>query len=308
MHSRMIRAIRRWQPRRRGWWLGGAATVLLGLLLSARPASPAAGDPAAEARRQAVLRDVATSADSAWAALEARLQAARDPARQGAALVVDGSEAPEPALEAAADLLDAALSAADEAAIAERRLAGTLRSVRPDLVGLTPDPLPTAEQLAGIAGQLRSAAEAAGDFVQRRHAADETLARMRAALAAFARDDVSAALGQLDAASEARAVLLEWERPPPTLDLWLSTTGELIAAARAIADAALAGDPQAAEAAAESYAAAAENARRADVSLALSISETGAGLTATPLRRLADALAAIAAARAAVAPLQQGGS
>ena len=58
--------------------------------------------------------------------------------------------------------------------------------------------------------------------------------------------------------------------------------------------------------AARRYAAAAEDARRADVSLALSLSETGASLTATPLQRLARVLAAVEAARAAVASLVHG--
>jgi hypothetical protein len=39
------------------------------------------------------------------------------------------------------------------------------------------------------------------------------------------------------------------------------------------------------------------------VSLALTLSETGAGLTSTPLRRLADELAAISEARSFMAPL-----
>ena len=301
----MIRAISSRGGSRAGRMAGVAATVLLGLLLTARPASLAEADPSAEAGRQAVLRDVARSADQRLAELLAQLEAARDPARQGAALVVDGTDPPEPPLRDAATRLEAAGPAADYAAIANRRLVGALESVQPDLAGLLADPLPSAGDLISIAGQLRSAAEASTTFVARRHAAQQTLAGLQDALAALERDDVASALQALDAAERARFELQDWERPPPTLALWLSTTAELIDAARAIADATLAGDPEAARAAADAYAAAAENARRADISLALSLSETGAGLTSTPMRRLADALATTTAARAAVASLLQ---
>jgi hypothetical protein len=90
-----------------------------------------------------------------------------------------------------------------------------------------------------------------------------------------------------------------------TLPLWLETTRDLIRAADAIAAASQAGDEAAARAAARRYAAAAQEAHRADVSLALTLSETGSGLTSTPMRRLADELAAIARARAAMASLLQ---
>jgi hypothetical protein len=99
-------------------------------------------------------------------------------------------------------------------------------------------------------------------------------------------------------------MLAAWEPRPVTLPLWLRTTRQLIGAADDIARAAAEGDADAARRAARRYAAAAEDAHRADVSLALTLSEAGAGLTATPLRRLADQLAAIEDAEAAVAGLR----
>jgi len=79
----------------------------------------------------------------------------------------------------------------------------------------------------------------------------------------------------------------------------------MIDAALALVDASEAGDEAVARAAADAYASAAEEANKADISLALSLSETGSGLTAVPLQRLAEALAAVTAARAAAASLQQ---
>jgi hypothetical protein len=288
----------------RGRWVAVGATLLLGAVLAARPDSLAAGNPAAEAQRMAHLASVGAEADGAWAELETALEAVRDEGRQGAALIVEGSDPPQQQLLGAADRLANASALAAAAGVAERRLRGTLASARPDQAGLIPAGLPTPGDLASIASQLRSAAEAAGPFLERRHASEETLTELGIALAALDDDDLAAARQALDRADAARQVLVDWQQPPVTLALWLETTGRMIDAALALVDASEAGDAAAARAAADAYAAAAEDATRADVSLALSLSETGAGLTSVPLQRLAEALAAISEARAAAASLQ----
>lgn len=283
--------------------VGIAAAVGLGVVFAARPADPSLADRPGSLEREAYLQSAVRDADAAWTELQAQLAAARTPAREGAALIVDGDEAPEPSLEAAADLLDEAGVAAIEAGAAARRLRGILASVRPGSEAAVPQ-LPTAGDLASIASQLRAAADAADPFLERRHAATETLTALGSALAALADDDLDAAQRHLASAAAARQVLADWERPPRTLDLWLETTGAMIGAAQGIADAARAGDEAAARRAADDYAAAAADAQRADVSLGLSLSETGAGLTMTPLRRLADALAVVDEARAQAAGLR----
>ena len=73
---------------------------------------------------------------------------------------------------------------------------------------------------------------------------------------------------------------------------------------RAVAAATLAGDTIAERDAAARYEEAAKAARGADVSLALALSEGGAAVTATPLRRLTDGLAELATLREAIAPLE----
>lgn len=294
-HARMIGASR-------GRITGIAAALALGLLLAARPADPAQADPVARAEREAYLRDVAGDADAAWAELQAHLEDARAAARQGAALIVAGDQPPQAALEEAADGLDESEPAAVRARDIADRLRGVLASMRPGGEAAIPE-LPTTTDLASIATQLRAAAEAAAPFLERRHAAEEALRQLGQALAALEANALDAAERHLQSAAEARQVLVDWERPPATLDLWLETTGTMIDAARRIADAARAGDDAAARRAADDYAAAAADARRADVSLGLSLSETGGGLTSTPMQRLAEALATVAQARAQAAAL-----
>jgi hypothetical protein len=247
------------------------------------------------------MLDRAADADAALAALEAELGPARDAARDGASLIVAGETEPQPQLEEAAVLMEAAEPEARAALRALDRLRGTAAAVSP---GAVIPALAAPGELAGIAEQLRDAATAAGPFLERRLAAERTLERMADALAALRADDLATADRALDDARRARAVLAAWEPRPVTLPLWLQTTRQLIAAASDIARAAATGDPAAARAAARRYAAAAEEAHRADVSLALTLSETGSGLTATPLRRLADQLAALEDARVAVASLR----
>ncbi|HEX6127476.1 MAG TPA: hypothetical protein VF071_00485 [Candidatus Limnocylindria bacterium] len=285
--------------------VGVAVALLLGALLAARPADPAAADPAAQWARQQALVARAEEADAALLALQEALQAARDEARRGAALVLDGDDPPASSLTEAARLLDAAAPESAAAVAAMDRLRGTAAATR---AGISIPIVPEPGQLASIADQLRDSAGAVDPFVERRRAAQRTLQRLGSALAALEDNDPAAALAPLEEAREARAVLADWEPAPVTLDLWLETTDRMIVAADAIAEATLAGDAEGVREAAADYAAAAEEARRADVSLGLSLSEAGSALTATPMRRLADALAEVERARAVVASLLQTGS
>lgn len=297
----MIRAAGGRRTPSRGAWLGLGAVLLLGALLAARPASAADADPTREAARQRVLASRAEAAAQALSALEVHLAPARASAREGAARIVDGEVPPTAALLDAAARLEGATASASDAAAAVERLRGTAASVRPALV--LPSTPATAE-LIGIAAQLRDAAGAAEPFIERRWAAEQTLERLATALDALDNDDAEAALRLLASARRSLDELAAWDPAPVTLPLWLETTDRLIRAARGIAEAALAGDAEAARRAGRAYAAAAEEAHRADVSLALSLSETGSGLTATPLRRLAGALATVEAVGELVGSLE----
>lgn len=83
----------------------------------------------------------------------------------------------------------------------------------------------------------------------------------------------------------------------------MTTSRDLIAAAVDIAQATLADDSAALEAAARRYAAAAGRATGADNALAFTLSEEGSAISGTPLRRLAAAADEAADARLALQPL-----
>jgi hypothetical protein len=282
-----------------------AYAILLGALLAARAVDPTAADPAREWARQRSLVAQAQVAGQALEELEVAMGPARDAARRGAALVLEGDNPPEPVLDHAAELLEGAGAAASEALREMDRLRGMAAAARP---GVDVPIVPEQGQLASIAGQLRDAGDASVAFVERRQTARLTLLHLEDALAALDANDPRAALPALEAARQARDQMAEWDPAPVTLPLWLETTDRMISSARHMAEATLAGDGEGAREAAREYAAAAEEARRADVSLALSLSEAGSGLTASPLRRLAEALAEVERARALVASLVQSGA
>jgi len=299
-HRGMIRVQLGRATSRRALAVGILATLALGALLSARSADPALADPPRQALRLGHLDARARAASGALDDYVATLAAARDAGRRGMALVQAGDEPPAPALEAAASLVEAATPAAEAAESALSALGGVAAATG---AGVEIPMVAGAVELRGIAGQLRLAADAAGSFVARRQAAVHTLEHLESALAALDAGDPSAALDALAEARAARSRLAAWDPPPITLPIWLRTTERLIRAAEAVARAVIDGDAAAAERAARRYAAAAEEARRADVSLALTLSEAGDGLTATPMRRLATALAGVEAARGIVASL-----
>jgi hypothetical protein len=288
---------------RSGLLLGVLAAIALGAVLSQRPADAAASDPPRrEARRQA-LASVALAADAELERLEAALQEAIDRGRQASALTVAGEERPSPAYEVAASAVESAAAPASAAG----DVVAELRAVQAAAGGLGAE-VPvgaSAVDLLGIASQLREAAPAADEFVELRLASARTLSALDEALASLEAEEPDAALEALDAAADARTRVAGWEEPPAVLPVWLETTGRVIDAARDIARATLDGDLARAESAVAAYRMAIDGARQADVALALAISETGAGVAVTPLRRLADAAAATAAQRAAVASVLQ---
>lgn len=281
---------------RLGGYLG---VLLLGAMLAARPAGADAADPTIAAERLAVLRTAAGRADRDLEALIARLQMAIDAGRRGSALTVEGDRPPAREFAAAAD---AAATAAVKAIAARRSsssLDATLAAVAPSFGSLPDGPLAVALERIGL--QLNAAGQASGPFVLRRHAADDTLAALADALAALATDDANTALDALDRADAERAAVAAWEQPPSVLPYWLDTTGAMLAAARRIAEATIAGDRVAAARAGRAYQRAAEQAHRADTALALAMTESGAALASAPLRGLAEALSAANAQQEAVA-------
>jgi hypothetical protein len=282
---------------------GYLGVLLLGAVLAARPAAADQADPPTAAGRLAVLRAAADTADEGLDALIAQLQEAVDAGRRGSALTIAGNQAPAPDFEAAA----AAAARAADMAISVERIAvwlDTLLAAVAPTFGTLPDG-PGAVAVEAFGLQMTAAAQASGPFVARRHAADDTLAALADALAALNHDDATSALAALDRADAARAVVARWEEPPSVLPYWLDTTGGMLAAARRIADATIAGDEAAAARAGHAYRRAAEQAGRADTALALAMTESGAGLASVPLHGLADALAAAIAQRNAVAAVRQ---
>jgi hypothetical protein len=277
------------------------AVALLGAILAARPAG-GAGDPTIAAERAALLHQEAAEATSRVDALIDRLQAALDAGRRGSALVIDGDESPRAHLTEAAAGVDSASDEAALAAAAAARVDGIRAAVAPRRGALPPGP--SATLFPAISGQFAAAAEAADPFVARRQATDQTLAALGDGLAALEGDDPRGALADIDRADEALGAVRDWEDPPTVLPFWLDTTGELLSAARRIANASLAGDADAVARAAARFARAADDANRADTALAIAMAESGSSLAATPLQLLADALEAATAQRQALQAIQ----
>ena len=279
-----------------------AVILAVGLCLGLRAADPVSADPPAAAARAAQLARAAQSADAALRRLSELLEGTMQDARSGAALTVAGDDPPAPSLTAAAERLGAGTGIADQAQSANGLLVGIAAAIEP--AATLPRLSLNREALASIAEQLRAAADAATAFVERRHATDRVLQALAGVLAALKQDDPRSALGLVASTDASLGLIRAWPSPPVTLALWLTTTTELLAAVRAVAAATLAGDTIAERDAAARYEEAAKAARGADVSLALALSEGGAAVTATPLRRLTDGLAELATLREAIAPLE----
>jgi hypothetical protein len=290
------------RPRLGGWF----GVLLLGVLLAGRPAAADAADPPTAASRLAVLRVAAERADHALFALLSELRIAVDAGRRGSALTVEGDRPPATDFESAADAAARAAVLAIPAEQTTISLNGTLAGVAPSF-GNVPHG-PQAVTLERIGLQLTAAAQTSGPFVERRHAAADALAALADALAALGDDDATGALAALDRADAARATVADWPEPPSVLPYWLHTTGGMLGAARRIAQATIEDDPGAAAQGGRAYRRAAEQAHRADIALALAMTESGAALASGPLRGLADALAAVIAQREAVAAVMRIGA
>lgn len=215
-------------------------------------------------------------------------------------------EAPAPELMAAADLLAGASDEADAARRGLLVLGGVAAAIQP--AATVPSLSYGGTDLELIAAQLRSSAAAAALFVERRHATQAVVDALAAALAALERNDPSAALDSLATADEPFSVLDAWAERPPLLRYWMMISVDLLDAAGDIARATLSADAAGVKAAGERYAKAAEAARGADNALALSLSEEGAAISATPLRRLAAVADEVDEARSGLPQVLQPGS
>jgi hypothetical protein len=274
--------------------------LAVGIGFGLRSPDPAHADPAGALARTAALADAAEAADAALARLSAKLERARDHARRGAALTVSG-EAPAPELTAAADVLAGAGDEADGARRALLAVAGMAAAIHPDAA--VPSLTYGGADLEQLAAQLRSAADAATLFIERRHATQAVVDALAAALAALDRNDPVTALDELRAADAPLALLVEWTQRPPLLRYWMMISAELLDAAGDIARGTIADDPEAVEAAAARYAEAADAALGADNALAVTLSEAGAAVSVIPLQRLAALADEAVEARSALAPV-----
>jgi hypothetical protein len=280
--------------------------LMVGIGFGLRSAHPSLADPLLAAERARALAQAATQADDALVSLAAALAEAIDHARAGAALTVAGDQPPAPELTAAADLLQGESRRADAA----QRAVESLIEMAADIAPAWHVP---ALSLAGpdlllAASGLRTSADAAALFVERRHATEAIVAALGDALAALDADLPATAVTSLDRTVAPLALLDAWSEKPPLLGYWRKVTGELIDAARGIAEATIAGDPTAQRAAAQRYAKAAEAANGADHALAVSLAEEGNAVTVGELRRLAAAAGAVADERAALQPFTAPGS
>jgi hypothetical protein len=284
--------------------IASALVVTAGLGLGPSDGSPA--NPLLTASRAAVLASSASAADAALARLQDVVNAALDHARRGAAETLAGATPPAPELVAAADVLATGAEAADGASRAVQGLMGVAASVAPGSAVLplsygSPD-------LLSLAAGLRSSADAATLFVERRDATAAIVAALTDAVGALTDDQPAAALTDLEGTKAPLAILAAWTEAPSLLHYWMRVTGDLVDAARGIATATLAGDDAALRAAAAAYQKAGEAARGADNALAVTISEEAAAVSGSQLRRLAAIASAIADLRTVAQGLLRAGS
>jgi hypothetical protein len=269
--------------------------LVVGLGFGLRSAVPALADPPLVAARGRALMTAAAAADAGLASLAAVLSDAIDHARSGSAETVAGDRPPAPELQAAADALGKGSETADAAHRAVAALAGMASAIAPDR------PVPAlpygSPDLLAMAAGLRTSADAAALFVERRHATETIVGALADAVSALDRDLPAAAVVSLDGATAPLALLDDWVERPPLLGYWMKVIHQLVDAARGIATATLQGDPVAQKAAAERYGKAAEAARGADNALAVSLAEEGGAVSVVQLQRLAAAASAVSDAR-----------
>jgi hypothetical protein len=216
--------------------------------------------------------------------------------------VVTGEDPPGGDLEAATERLADARPAAADAAAAMAALDGAVRAAGLDAT--VPEPV-TPDELASIGSQLAGTAPAADAFASMRQRAEGLVGLLEQALAALDAGSVADGRHRLAEARADHDAIEAWEVELVTLPVWLETTDAMIGAMEAIVEATEAGDQAAAIAAAEEFAAQAEEASTADRALRIAIGEGGTAVTAAPMGRLATVLRDVADARAAVRSIGQ---
>ena len=269
-----------------------AAATVLGLLVLT---GPRVDDPAVGIAAERLVRVRAEAAVEALDALRAAIQPGLDDARRAAAAVLTADAAPGAQLDAAGSTI----AAADTAAMAARRAWASLNGARAawrDDIDPLPDPIPRGE-LASIGDQLRVTATAADAFVDLRLRALGLPGELAEAVSALENGDPDTAAAIVESARADHALVAAWEAAPSTLPVWLGTTDAMISAVDELIAATRTGDAVAAAAAADAFAALADEAATADRALRIALGEGGSALTAAPLERLAGALGGIEDAR-----------
>jgi len=277
-----------------------AVVALAALGFGLRSGDPARADPPLAVERGEQLASAASAANNALSRLSEVLATALDRGRRGAARTVAGDRPPAPELLAAAQGLEADAAAGDAARRALEALAGTAAAVDP--VARVPALSYSGPELLEVAAQLRSTAEAATLFVERRNATAAVVEALGAGVAALDSDQPMVALARLDAAAAPLALLDEWTDRPPLLSYWMVIIGRLLDAARGIAVATIDDDPVAVAVAAVRYRDAGALAAGADNALAVALAEGASAVSATPLQRLAALAGEAADLRAELAP------
>ena len=253
------------------------------------------------AARQLVL-DRADAADAALHALEEAIAPGLDAARRGSARVVSGDDAPGAELRAAA----AALASADAVAGAARRAVDALEGARRLVEAGAAIDLDVARgEIGSIAAQVEGTAGAADAFADMRRRAERLVVGLEEALAALEAGLLSEARDLVAVARDDHDALAAWEVELVTLPVWIDTTDAMIGSMETIIAATEAGDDASANAAAQEFAALAEEAGPADRGLRIAIGEGGSAVTAAPLGRLADLLREVALTRLEVASIVQ---
>ncbi len=223
--------------------------------------------------------------------LEAELAPAIDAARAGSARVVAGEEDPVEPMAAAAEML----LAAAPTAVDVREALGDLERARAAL-DPSAQPMrrsPDGGDLASIAGQLGDAGEAGARFAETRRRAEAVSDALVDALDAAAAGEPDEAHQQLLLGLVAVDELRAWEDDAPALSVWIDTVDAMIRAMQRLVDAVRAGDANEADAAQAAFADAAEGGTEADRALRIGLGEAGSAVTAVPVGRLAEAMAAL---------------
>ncbi|MEP7082140.1 MAG: hypothetical protein ABI841_04085, partial [Chloroflexota bacterium] len=231
-------------------------------------------------------------------ALAAALQPALDAARDGSALAVQGDEPPGPRLETAAETVEGASDEAREAELALAALAGA-RLTR-DRGAAALSPVVSTDELAAIAGELRTAAPAADRVAAMRRGGAAVLEAVDRSLAALVEGRYDAARRELEAARAERDALVAAGGASDALPVWLEATDAMIIVVTTLIDATESDDREAAAAAAAEFADLAEDAAMADRALQIAISEGAASATRPAVAGLGVALATIEELRATI--------